>query len=333
MAGKNINQLNVASSVQSTDKLYLGRSPYSVTDDHAILWSTLLTASTANFLAPVADVTTLKAIDITTVTAGAAIYVKNINSFFFWQPTSTVTGDDINYVAPNTGSGNWIIGGPQGKVLAAIASSAVAQVQLPVPFPRLCSLIPSATNLGYLLPSLTYNNGFKDGDIFYLYNSSDSNSTTVFLQDGVTLFASLNPGDLMLCEVLPTTASVGAAFAIARISTLPSSSSLSYTPVTTTSQAMAVNQGYIANNASLVTFTLPTTIAVGSMVAVAGQGAGGWKIAQNAGQQINLGNLPTTVGVGGSLQSTNQYDNIKLMCIVANTTFTAFPPQGNITVT
>jgi hypothetical protein len=332
MAGKNINQLNVASSVQSTDKLYLGRSPYGSTDDHAILWSTLLGAATSNFLAPVADVTALKAIDITTVTNGAGIYVRNINSFYFWRPGSIVTADNLNYVAPNTGSGNWIVGGPQGKVVSAIASSPSAQVQLPVPFPRLCSLIPDVTNLGYLLPLLTYENGFKDGDIFYLFNSSGSNSTTVYYQDGSTFFASLNPGDLLLCEILPTTATLGAAFAVARIATTSTPGVLAYSPVTASFQGMAANQGYIANNASLVTFALPTTIAVGGMVAVAGQGAGGWKITQSAGQQINLGNLPTTVGVGGSLQSTNRYDNIKLMCIVANTTFIAFPPQGNITV-
>lgn len=110
-------------------------------------------------------------------------------------------------------------------------------------------------------------------------------------------------------------------------------SSLTYSTVSGTSQTMVVNQGYIPLNGAQTTFTLPTTIAVGDMVAVAGYGAGGWKIAQNAGQQINLGSSPTTLGVAGSLTSQNQFDNIKLMCVVANTTFIAFAPQGNITVT
>jgi hypothetical protein len=54
--------------------------------------------------------------------------------------------------------------------------------------------------------------------------------------------------------------------------------------VTGTSQSAAINNGYIANNASLVTVTLPATAPVGSLVAVAGAGAGGWKLAQNSGQ-------------------------------------------------
>lgn len=110
------------------------------------------------------------------------------------------------------------------------------------------------------------------------------------------------------------------------------SASLTYTPVSGTSQAMAVNQGYIATNGALTTFTLPTTIAVGEMVAVAGQGAGGWKIAQGSGQLINLGSSPTTSGASGFLASTNQYDNIRLMCVTANTIFIAMNVQGNITV-
>ena len=46
----------------------------------------------------------------------------------------------------------------------------------------------------------------------------------------------------------------------------------SWTEVTGTSQAMAVNNGYIANNAGLVTLTLPATAAVGDTVIVQGKG-------------------------------------------------------------
>ena len=58
---------------------------------------------------------------------------------------------------------------------------------------------------------------------------------------------------------------------------------LTWTVVTGTTQAAAVNNGYIANNAGLVTVTLPATSAVGDTVAVTGiNNATGWKIAQNA---------------------------------------------------
>lgn len=83
--------------------------------------------------------------------------------------------------------------------------------------------------------------------------------------------------------------------------------------------AMAVDRGYINANVGLTTFTLPAVAAVGDMVEVCGEGTGGWLIAQNAGQSIQFGNLSTTVGVGGSLASTNRYDTVKLLCRIANT--------------
>jgi len=54
--------------------------------------------------------------------------------------------------------------------------------------------------------------------------------------------------------------------------------------VADTSIAAAPNMGYIADNPSRVTITLPGSCAYGDTVRVTG--AGGWKIAQNAGQVI-----------------------------------------------
>jgi hypothetical protein len=106
-----------------------------------------------------------------------------------------------------------------------------------------------------------------------------------------------------------------------------------WTEVTGTSQSMAVESGYIANNVALVTLTLPASASVGDSITVAGKGAGGWKIAQNAGQVIRAGASSTTVGAAGYLQSTNQYDSIELLCITANTDWVVLTgPQGNITV-
>ena len=108
---------------------------------------------------------------------------------------------------------------------------------------------------------------------------------------------------------------------------------MTWTVVAGTSSAMAVNNGYVSNNAGLVTFTLPATAAVGTMLGVAGLGAGGWKVAQNASQLIHLGGSVTTTGVGGSLASTNAFDSLQLLCVVANTTWIVLSgAQGIITV-
>lgn len=107
----------------------------------------------------------------------------------------------------------------------------------------------------------------------------------------------------------------------------------SWTEVTGTSQSMAIDNGYVANNAGLVTLTLPAIAAFGTIVRICGKGAGGWLIAQNAGQSIRLGSSTTTIGVAGSLASTNSGDSIDLLCTTANTVWTAQgAPQGIITV-
>jgi len=110
------------------------------------------------------------------------------------------------------------------------------------------------------------------------------------------------------------------------------SGGISWSEVTDTSQAAAVDNGYICNNAALVTVTIPTTAAVGSVVRVCGKGAGGWKIAQNASELIYFGNTVTTTGDGGSLASSNDFDAVELVCITANTAWTVVSSVGNITV-
>jgi len=97
-------------------------------------------------------------------------------------------------------------------------------------------------------------------------------------------------------------------------------------------QAMAVDTGYILNNAALVTATLPAAAVVGETIAVVGKGAGGWLIAQNAGQTIHFLGADTTAGVGGSLSSTTRYDCVELVCITANTDFCVRSSMGNITI-
>ena len=88
-----------------------------------------------------------------------------------------------------------------------------------------------------------------------------------------------------------------------------------WTEVTGTSQAMAENEGYTANNVALVSLSLPATSAVGDWVEVNGLGAGLWSITQAAGQQIFFGNVASTVGATGALNSTLQYDCVKLRAL------------------
>lgn len=84
--------------------------------------------------------------------------------------------------------------------------------------------------------------------------------------------------------------------------------------VTSTSQLLVSDNAYVANNASQVVFTLPTTATQGDIIIINGKGAGGWEIAQNASQQIVGGATNTTVGTGGYITA-GQYAAITLKCI------------------
>lgn len=98
---------------------------------------------------------------------------------------------------------------------------------------------------------------------------------------------------------------------------------------------LAVNTARINTKAAaLLTATLPATAAVGTTIILQGSavGANGWKIAQNAGQNIQVGNTSTTIGAGGSIASTDDNDSISLVCTVADTTWNAFAVVGNLTI-
>lgn len=101
--------------------------------------------------------------------------------------------------------------------------------------------------------------------------------------------------------------------------------------ITGTSQTAIPNSQYIANNAGLVTITLPATFAVGDIVWVVGKGTGLWSLVAAAGDTIHFGNQDTSAG--GSITATNRYDAIQVVCTVANSEWSCNGiSQGNLTV-
>lgn len=106
--------------------------------------------------------------------------------------------------------------------------------------------------------------------------------------------------------------------------------SLVWNDVSGTSQAAAVNNGYIISNAGQTTVTLPATAAEGSVFAVQGKGAAGWILQMNTGQTCHLGSSATSSA--GSLTSTNQWDSVTIVCVTANTTFAVTAVIGSLTV-
>lgn len=99
------------------------------------------------------------------------------------------------------------------------------------------------------------------------------------------------------------------------------------------SQTLAVNNGYFCvSPGGALALLLPAASTVGQEIEVSLVGATSWKITQGAGQSIKIGNTATTVGVGGSLTSTQQGDTVRLVCQTANLTWVVMQSMGNPTV-
>lgn len=150
--------------------------------------------------------------------------------------------------------------------------------------------------------------------------------------------SSLTNGQIMIgstgASPVPATLTAGSGISISNtaggVTISAGGGGFSWTEVTGTSQAMAVNNGYIANNAGLVTLTVPATMAVGDSFSIVGKGTGGWKIQANTGQTIYIGS--STSSVAGSLASTNRRDSVEIVCTTANTEVQVVDLIGNITV-
>jgi hypothetical protein len=105
---------------------------------------------------------------------------------------------------------------------------------------------------------------------------------------------------------------------------------IAWTEVTVVGPTQMVNDhGYITNNASPVQLLLPLTSAIGSTIVIVGKGAGGWLITQNAGQSILLGASTTTVGVTGTVGSSEPSACIEMVCITADTVWRIRDSAGN----
>jgi len=98
-----------------------------------------------------------------------------------------------------------------------------------------------------------------------------------------------------------------------------------------TSQQMEESNGYVPQNVGITTFTLPPISSFGQLISICGYGAGGWTIVFNAGQNLVFGKDVATTTTG-SLSSTNQYDQVELLCVVPNLTWVVRNVQGNLTI-
>lgn len=305
----NINQIpTAATSILATDKMYLGRSPFGVTDDRYILGSSII-----GQFSPL----TTKGDLYTYSTLATRLAVGSSDGQILQVSSVAATGlawSTATYPSIATGT---------GTILRADGTNWVATT----------ATYPATTAINRIFYS-TANNVV--GELATTNRASLSTSAT-----GVPTWLALTNGQIVIGSTAgaPAAASLSAGPGISisggsnTITISGTGSGIGWTEVTGTTQAMTADNGYVANNAGVVTFTLPATAAFGTAINVLGKGAGGWAVAQNAGQSIRIGSATTTVGVGGSLASTNAFDSFELICTTANTIWTAIGGvQGNLTI-
>ncbi len=89
-----------------------------------------------------------------------------------------------------------------------------------------------------------------------------------------------------------------------------------WTDVTTSTQSIAVENGYVTDRGANVTYTLPATATLGQEFIIVGK-LGLTTITPNANQQLLMGSSSGTVGVTGTLVATNVGDCVTFVCITA----------------
>jgi len=106
-----------------------------------------------------------------------------------------------------------------------------------------------------------------------------------------------------------------------------------WTDVTSATQTLAVQNGYLTDRGAGVVYTLPATAAIGDEIRIVGK-LGITTITPNANQQILLSSASGTVGATGTVVGTNVGDCIDLICITsgASCVFRACNFVGNWTV-
>jgi len=261
----------------------------------------------------------------TTLTMGGTSGTASIRN------ATLLLGNTNNTITTNTGTTNYITIQPYGNLTLAPTSTAIS--------------------VGGTIPSLTVSNtvdaaGFvtvAGGDLLLGVKSTDGGSFTPvnIIFEG----ASDNANETTLTVVDPTAARTislpDASGTVALTSGLVSSFNgltgavlADAVPwsVITADQTAVINKGYFTNKSTLLTLTLPTTAAVGSVLRVSGMTASGWKIAQNASEVIHFGNIDTTVGVSGYIQSTLARDSVELICCVTDNEWNVLSSVGNITI-
>ncbi len=237
------------------------------------------------------------------------LFQSNIILFNSGNPNGVVAGttfqfcwDTLNsalYICTTSGSASTAVWTLVANSSSTIVNPAHGGTGVVSPTAHTLPVAEGSSNFNFLGP-------LNNGDLLIGFSGSDPSVATLSGGTGINIVN--GPGTIQIV-------STGMA-------------GFTWTVVTGASQAMVSNNGYITNNAGLVTLSLPALSNVGDQIDIVGKGAGGWLVQCGAGQTVVLGTSTTTVA--GSLASTNAEDSFFMVCTVADLEWTvASAPQSS----
>lgn len=355
---KQVFDANPITSNTSTDLMYFGQSPYGAGNDAAMTYANF----SAQFGAPYTAAALTKTDDTNvTLTLGGSpttslLHATSLTLGWTGQLGLTRGGTNASLTASNggviysTATSMAVLSGTAtaNQVLVSGANSAPSWSTATFPATAgSAGTILRSNGTNWVASTSTFSDTYGASTLLY---SNGANTVTglatansaalVTTSAGVPVLSStMTNGQVIIGSTgaTPTAAALtqGTGISItngAGTITIASTGvgSLTWNDVSGTSQAAAVNNGYIISNAGQTTVTLPATAAEGSVFAVQGKGAAGWILTANTGQVIHLGSSATSSA--GSLTSTNQWDSVSIVCVTANTTFAVTSVIGNLTV-
>jgi hypothetical protein len=307
---KNIHQIFVANPIASnagTDLMYFGQSPYGAGNDAAMTYTNFSAQFAGNVLTTKGDLYTFS-------TVNARLAVGSTNGQILQVNSAASTG--LSWSTPTYPSSS----GTVGKILRSDGTNNIYTT--------------STFADTYAINTILYNASANTVSGLATVNSASLSTNAT----GVPTWLALTDGQIVIGSSagapLAGTITQGTGISVTNghnsITIASTTNALTYNDVSGTSQAAAVNNGYIISNAGQTTVTLPATAAEGSVIAVQGKGAAGWILTANTGQVIHLGSSASSSA--GTLTSTNQWDAVEVVCVTANTTWAVKSVIGNLTV-
>lgn len=284
-------------------------------------------------------------LSIGSLTAASGAQCKNVSAGFvemyagtsnFTDTASTISGGEVNILSSNIYDSFDVTGGILYlyQVYCDTSATSLACIALSSASCYLSNSTFNCENANFItgtgdclygnLTALTGATIQNTIDQFGLPNLSGNISfdggTTLLNTDGEVWIGSSSG------IPVPATLTAGSGISIANASnsiTISATAGGFTWSVITTNVIAAAENGYMTNNGSLISIALPSTSALGDTFEVLDPVGGLFQITQGSGQNIQIGNLSTTVGTGGSLTSTSQGDSLQLICYVADTTWVA----------